>query len=101
MFIAAKPISQSIKLNKSAKKFSSSFDTNKRLCDKNKTAFCMNTDNVNKKELRMAEFKKLKANCIPTDLQKLRIQCEILVRNCVGGLLMNLSTENFRSMEGN
>lgn len=42
----------------------------------------------------------MKANCKSEDLDKLKIRCEILVRNCIVGLLGQLSDEDFKNMEG-
>ncbi|KAF7996561.1 hypothetical protein HCN44_002207 [Aphidius gifuensis] len=49
---------------------------------------------------REAEIRKLKANCKPDELAKLKIQCEILVRDCIAGLLTNLSVKHFQEIEG-
>lgn len=52
------------------------------------------------RQQRLDEFQKLKANCKPEQLQKLKTKCEILVRDCISGLLIQLSTKDFREMEG-
>lgn len=43
----------------------------------------------------------MKANCKPDELEQLKIKCEILVRDCIAGLLVQMSNDNFKSMEGN
>ncbi|XP_014293372.1 uncharacterized protein [Halyomorpha halys] len=48
---------------------------------------------------RISELQRLKANCKPDILQKLKTRCEILVRDCIAGLLVNLSTEDFKDIE--
>lgn len=42
----------------------------------------------------------MKANCKSEDLDRLRTRCEILVRNCVVGLLGEMADEEFLKMEG-
>ncbi|XP_044583072.1 uncharacterized protein LOC123264073 [Cotesia glomerata] len=49
---------------------------------------------------RESEMRKLKSNCNPEELQKLKIQCEVLVRDCIAGLLANLSIKDFQEIEG-
>lgn len=53
-----------------------------------------------RKEQRISELQKMKANCKSEDLDKLKIRCEILVRNCIVGLLGQLSDDDFKHMEG-
>ncbi|KAF6215399.1 hypothetical protein GE061_010151 [Apolygus lucorum] len=48
---------------------------------------------------RVSEFQRLKANCKPDVLQKIKTRCEILVRDCIAGLLVNLSTQDFQEIE--
>ncbi|XP_076167601.1 uncharacterized protein LOC143146816 isoform X2 [Ptiloglossa arizonensis] len=56
---------------------------------------------VDKKQRRKAlHLRKLKSNCKPEELQKLKLQCEILVRDCIAGLLTNLSIRDFQEIEG-
>ncbi|XP_017890367.1 uncharacterized protein LOC108631142 isoform X2 [Ceratina calcarata] len=56
---------------------------------------------VDKKQRRKGlHLRKLKANCKPEELQKLKLQCEILVRDCIAGLLTNLSVRDFQEIEG-
>lgn len=49
---------------------------------------------------RTVHIQHLKANCKPEELQKLRTKCEILVRDCIAGLLVNLSLKDFKEIEG-
>ncbi|KAF2898670.1 hypothetical protein ILUMI_07504 [Ignelater luminosus] len=51
------------------------------------------------KQQRIAELQKLKANCKPEELQTLRNKCEILVRDCIAGLLLQLSVKDFKEIE--
>lgn len=53
-----------------------------------------------KKQQRLTEFQRMKANCKSDDLEKLKLKCEILVRDCIAGLLVHLSNDDFKSMEG-
>ena len=55
---------------------------------------------ADRKEARISELQKMKANCKSEDLDKLKIRCEILVRDCIVGLLGQLSDEDFHNMEG-
>lgn len=52
------------------------------------------------KQQRIAELQKLKANCKPEELQSLKTKCEILVRDCIAGLLIQLSIKDFKEIEG-
>lgn len=56
---------------------------------------------VDNKQQRLLELQKLKANCKPEELQKIKTKCEILVRDCIAGLLIHLSDKDFREIEGN
>lgn len=53
------------------------------------------------KQQRILELQKLKANCKPDELHKLKTKCEILVRDCIAGLLIQLSLNDFKEIEGN
>ncbi|XP_066582554.1 uncharacterized protein [Prorops nasuta] len=56
---------------------------------------------VDKKQRRKRmHLRKLKSNCKPEELQKLKVQCEVLVRDCIAGLLTNLSLRDFQEIEG-
>ncbi|XP_071867619.1 uncharacterized protein isoform X3 [Bombus fervidus] len=55
---------------------------------------------VDKKRRKGLHLRKLKANCKPEELQKLKLQCEVLIRDCIAGLLTNLSVRDFQEMEG-
>lgn len=52
------------------------------------------------RQQRIAEFQRLKANCKPEELQKIKTKCEILVRDCIAGLLIQLSLKDFKEVEG-
>jgi len=43
---------------------------------------------------------KARANCKPEELSKLKNRCEILLRSCIGGLLLSMSDQAFKEMEG-
>ncbi|XP_044266358.1 uncharacterized protein LOC123012476 isoform X1 [Tribolium madens] len=51
------------------------------------------------RQQRIAELQKLKANCKPEELQKIKTKCEILVRDCIAGLLIQLSLKDFKEVE--
>ncbi|CAH1369305.1 unnamed protein product [Tenebrio molitor] len=51
------------------------------------------------RQQRIAELQKLKANCKPEELQKIKTKCEILVRDCIGSLLIQLSLKDFKEVE--
>ena len=55
---------------------------------------------VDNKQQRMIELQKLKANCKPEALQKLKSKCEILIRDCIEGLIIQLSIKDFKEIEG-
>lgn len=55
---------------------------------------------VDKKQQRITEFQRMKANCKPDELEQLRVKCEILIRDCIAGLLVQLSNDDFKAMEG-
>ena len=55
---------------------------------------------VDRKQQRLSELLKMKANCKSDDLEKLKTKCEILVRDCIAGLLVELSNDDFKNMEG-
>lgn len=55
---------------------------------------------VEKKKQRITEFQRMKANCKPDELEHLQQKCEILVRDCIAGLLVQLSNDDFIAMEG-
>ncbi|XP_063239597.1 uncharacterized protein LOC134540653 [Bacillus rossius redtenbacheri] len=48
---------------------------------------------------RLGELQRLKANCKPEELHKLKLRCEILIRDCIAGLLVNLSIQDFKDVE--
>lgn len=55
---------------------------------------------TDRKQQRLSELQKLKDNCKSEDLEKLKTKCELLVRDCIAGLLIQLSDTDFKSMEG-
>lgn len=55
---------------------------------------------VDKKQQRLSELQKLKANCKSEEFEKMKLKCEILVRDCIAGLLIQLSNDDFKAMEG-
>ncbi|KAH8273570.1 hypothetical protein KR018_001855, partial [Drosophila ironensis] len=42
---------------------------------------------------------KARANCKPEELSKLKARCELLLRSCIGGLLLSMSDQAFKEME--
>ncbi|KAH8266484.1 hypothetical protein KR044_003862 [Drosophila immigrans] len=42
---------------------------------------------------------KVRANCKPEELSKLKTRCELLLRSCIGGLLLSMSDQAFKEME--
>lgn len=42
---------------------------------------------------------KVRANCKPEELSKLKTRCEFLLRSCIGGLLLSMSDQAFKEME--
>jgi hypothetical protein len=56
---------------------------------------------ADRKQQRLSEMQKLKANCKTEDIHKLKGRCERLIRTCIAGALVKLSVEEFKSMEGN
>lgn len=55
---------------------------------------------LDNREQRIAELRKLKANCNPEELAKLKTKCEHLVRDCIASLLIELSVKDFKEVEG-
>ncbi|XP_076254137.1 uncharacterized protein LOC143192591 isoform X3 [Rhynchophorus ferrugineus] len=53
----------------------------------------------NNRQQRINEIQKLKANCKPEELQKIKTKCEILVRDCIASLLIQLSIKDFKEVE--
>ncbi|KAL9707067.1 hypothetical protein quinque_010585 [Culex quinquefasciatus] len=54
---------------------------------------------VDRKQQRLSEMQRMKANCKSEELDQLKTRCEIMVRDCIVGLLVQLSLEDFKSME--
>lgn len=48
---------------------------------------------------RFSEIQRLKANCKNEDIHKLKTNCERIVRTCIAGALLKLSSEDFKNME--
>ncbi|XP_064539630.1 uncharacterized protein LOC135429294 [Drosophila montana] len=42
---------------------------------------------------------KVRVNCKPEELSKLKARCELLLRGCIGGLLLAMSDQAFKEME--
>lgn len=42
---------------------------------------------------------KVRANCKPEELSKLKTRCEQLLRSCIGGLLLSMTDQAFKEME--
>lgn len=55
---------------------------------------------LDQKQQKVVEMQRLKANCKKEELDKLRTKCQIVIRNCIEGLLVNMSTQEFKQMEG-
>lgn len=55
---------------------------------------------IDRKLQKNFTMKKFKSHCKPEELQKLKLQCEVLVRDCIAGLLTNLSVKSFQEVEG-
>lgn len=55
---------------------------------------------LDRKQQRIAEMQRMKANCKKEELDGLRAKCQVLIRDCIGGLLINLSQQEFKEMEG-
>ncbi|KAJ8985519.1 hypothetical protein NQ317_015064 [Molorchus minor] len=54
---------------------------------------------LNNRLQRIAELQKLKANCKPEELQKIKTKCENLVSDCIASLLIQLSVKDFKEVE--
>ncbi|XP_055632990.1 uncharacterized protein LOC129773412 isoform X2 [Toxorhynchites rutilus septentrionalis] len=54
---------------------------------------------VDRKQQNLSAMQRMKANCKSEELDQLKTRCEILVRDCIVGLLVQLSLEDFKSME--
>lgn len=54
---------------------------------------------VDRKQQKLSEMQRMKANCKAEELDQMKTRCEILVRDCIVGLLVQLSLEDFKSME--
>lgn len=83
-------------------------DSNEITADKNSTANLEHDKDsddslvpLDTKQQRITEFQRMKANCKSDDLEQIKLKCEILVRDCIAGLLVQLSNEDFKKVEGN
>lgn len=56
---------------------------------------------ADRKQQKLSEMQRLKANCKTEEIHKLRGRCEKLIRVCIAGALVKLADEDFKSMEGN
>lgn len=52
------------------------------------------------KHQKISEMQRMKANCKTDDIDKLKYKCESLVRDCIASLLVHLSSEDFKTLEG-
>ncbi|XP_055682155.1 uncharacterized protein LOC129789385 isoform X2 [Lutzomyia longipalpis] len=66
-------------------------------CDKNLVDSALPSSD--KKQQKLSELQRLKANCKSEQLDVLKKKCELLIRDCIAGLLVNLSQQDFRDME--
>lgn len=55
---------------------------------------------ADRKQQRISEMQRLKANCKTEEIHKLKSRCERLIRTCIAGALVKLSVEDFKTMEG-
>lgn len=55
---------------------------------------------LDRKQQRIVEMQRMKANCKKEELDALRAKCQMIIRDCIGGLLINLSQQEFKEMEG-
>ncbi|XP_055709611.1 uncharacterized protein LOC129805601 isoform X2 [Phlebotomus papatasi] len=70
---------------------------NTSACDKNLVDSALPA--IDKKQQKLSELQRLKANCKTEDLDLLKKKCEVLIRDCIEGLLVNLSHQDFKEME--
>ncbi|XP_059615290.1 uncharacterized protein LOC132260912 [Phlebotomus argentipes] len=70
---------------------------NTSACDKNLVDSALPA--IDKKQQKLSELQRLKANCKSEDLDLLKKKCEVLIRDCIAGLLVNLSQQDFKEME--
>ncbi|GAB0094114.1 uncharacterized protein DMENIID0001_093390 [Sergentomyia squamirostris] len=70
---------------------------NTSACDKNLVDSALPA--IDKKQQKLSELQRLKANCKTEDLDVLKKKCEMLIRDCIAGLLVNLSQQDFKDME--
>lgn len=83
--------------NRSTNEDDLSQNTSKNMCQNDLVDSALPAPND--RQQRIEELQKLKSNCKPEELQKFKVKCEILVRDCIGGLLIQLSTKDFKEVE--
>lgn len=67
--------------------------------NENITSTSCDAPNVTRKQQKISELQRMKANCKTDEIHKLKTRCEGLIRGCIAGLLVKLSTEDFKNME--
>lgn len=68
--------------------------------DENSESSCDSSETIRPTTYRMTDSQRRKANCKSEEIQKMKSRCERLVRTCIAGALVQLSVEEFKSMEG-
>lgn len=58
------------------------------------------SDNINTLKNENGNMQKMRSSCKAEELIKLKLQCEFLVRSCISGLLLTMSDQMFKEMEG-
>ncbi|XP_034237749.1 uncharacterized protein LOC117643147 isoform X3 [Thrips palmi] len=71
------------------------------MCDKGQTLVDSSVPPApqQQQQQRLSEMQRFKADCKPEELSKLKTRCELLVRDCIAGLLVNLSVQDFKEIE--
>ncbi|CAH1127880.1 unnamed protein product [Ceutorhynchus assimilis] len=89
--------------NKDSSSSSDSADVNQQNASSNNVCQSDLVDSAlpqpDNRQQRINEIQKLRANCKPEELQKIKTKCEILVRDCIAGLLIQLSVKDFKEVE--
>ena len=57
-------------------------------------------DNNKTTNAQLTNMQKIRANCRAEELSKLKAKCEYLVRSCIGGLILSMTDQQFKDMEG-
>lgn len=81
--------------NKKSKVDENSSDKSNNTEQENSNTTCESTGKYG----RLSDIQKLKANCKNDEIHKLKTRCEQLIRTCIAGALVKLSTEDFKNME--